>query len=180
MAGYGCAPSSFDTTHPRMLSSRAVLLIGALSVALLAALALLGVRLATIAPAPAPVRAEVYAPDFLLLVEDLDTYTLDEATTRFLDAVQQQYPTPESLTIDDVLASAAIALAARTEARRDTLALVVAAPSDEFAAARATLLYAFLENAGMSPARLEVEPVVGPASIARRAAVTDTVAAAAS
>ncbi|MEM8558467.1 MAG: hypothetical protein AAGG50_11650 [Bacteroidota bacterium] len=154
-----------------MLSSRAILLIGALSVALLVALAMLAVQLTTAPPTPATATATAYAPDYLTLVDDLDAYPLNEATARFLDAVQQQYPTPESPTIDETLAPAAVALAERLSAAQEPLDLVITAPSASVARTRADLLHALLESAGLPSDLLRIESTAGPAALVRRASV---------
>ena len=57
---------------------------------------------------------------------------------------------------------------------QDPLDLVLAAPSASVAQPRAELLSALLESAGLEPALLEIEPIVGPAALDRRPATTHT------
>ncbi|MEM6782330.1 MAG: hypothetical protein AAF624_01160 [Bacteroidota bacterium] len=153
-----------------MLSSRAVLLVGTLSMALLVALAALGLQLAQPSDRQARVAPIAYAPDYLDQVADLDDLPLDTATDRFLDAVQQQYPTPESVTIDEALASAAVTLAGRLNASGAPVAVTLSAPTLQTATLRGELLQALLQSAGLAPDLLDVDPVEGPPALTRRAA----------
>lgn len=151
-----------------MLSSRAILFLGALSFVLLTGLAALSLHLATAAtPAPAAAPAAP-APDYLDLAADPDTYPVPEAFERFLEAVQRQYPVPESATIDARLAPTALYLAVRLNAFGDTLDLALTAASQPVAEARADTLRAFLDDAGLDPALLRIDAGVGPADLVRR------------
>ncbi|MEL6445603.1 MAG: hypothetical protein AAF089_15695 [Bacteroidota bacterium] len=158
-----------------MLSSRAVLLVGALSLALLVALAVLGLHLTQPTAEQARVAPTAYAPDYLDGVADLDDVPLDVATDRFLDAVQQQYPTPESVTIDEALASAAVALAARLNTRGTPVAVTLSAQSLQTATLRGELLLALLQSAGLDLGLLRVDPAEGPPALTRRVVEPDAV-----
>ncbi|MEM8600959.1 MAG: hypothetical protein AAGF99_13655 [Bacteroidota bacterium] len=155
-----------------MLSSRAVLLVGALSLSLLVALAALGLHLTQPTAEQARVTPTAYAPDYLDQVADLADLPLDTATDRFLDAVQQQYPTPESVTIDEALASAAVTLATKLNASGTPVTVTLSAPRLQTATLRGELLLALLQSAGLAPELLQIDPVEGPPALTRRTADT--------
>ncbi|MEL6613952.1 MAG: hypothetical protein AAFQ53_17795, partial [Bacteroidota bacterium] len=100
---------------------------------------------------------------------------LDVATDRFLDAVQQQYPTPESVTIDEALASAAVALAARLNTRGMPVEVTLSAQSLQTATLRGELLLALLQSAGLDLGLLQVDPAEGPPALTRRVVEPDAV-----